>query len=707
VRESAYDMSGLNSSKMKYLVHRVRFVDYVPQAIHCLALEDCEDPSRLALSRADGSIEIWNIKDDWYQETVIRGCNGTSVESLDWCKGRLFTAGLHAEITEWDLTSLCPKVTVDSFGGAVWCLSVDHARTHLAAGCEDGTVRLFEVTSDGISYSKSLDQQQGRVLCLSWHVNDITLVTGSADSTVRVYNVVTGHCNLRITVDEFQSRSTLIWAIHITRDFVIITGDSLGNTQFWDGSHGTLLQSFKAHLADVLAVCANKDENMVFSGGVDSKIVQFQQITNKDGVPNWVRAASERMYSQDVRCLATLSGNHNFVISGGIDPNIVLYSIKQFGRSRCGGSSYRKIPPFPHVSMLCLASAANVLMYQMQSGLQFWKLEQTDDKSTTLKRAPVHLMEIKKKGDNHIVCSAISPCARWAAFSDVYHVSLFKLNLVTDGQSQVTVTKVFPLPVELLPAKQIIFTCDSSKLICTTSQGLIQILVVGDEPQLSNNLKIPHQTKDPPAIHLAAVSDDFHWLACSDFAKTVNIFSLRKMKLKSTLPQLESRITAMAFQPKTNKLAVICCNHQIFLFKPSSGKLTDWSKQALEHGLPKQWIGHHYKVINVQFDPSNHGLMLLQDDQMFTLLDLTEPLPDVDVVLYESKLVQERKRKNPSCVDGAQTDRQQKAFKVCRKYYPLLYAGYTKDGSLVVVERPWKSIVEKLPPPLYRKKYGT
>ena len=38
-------------------------------------------------------------------------------------------------------------------------------------------------------------------------------------------------------------------------------------------------------------------------------------------------------------------------------------------------------------------------------------------------------------------------------------------------------------------------------------------------------------SSDPPAIHLAAVSDDFHWLACSDFAKTVNIFSLRKMKV--------------------------------------------------------------------------------------------------------------------------------------------------------------------------------
>ena len=37
--------------KMKYTVHRVRFIDYVPQAIHCMAVEDCSEPCRLALSR--------------------------------------------------------------------------------------------------------------------------------------------------------------------------------------------------------------------------------------------------------------------------------------------------------------------------------------------------------------------------------------------------------------------------------------------------------------------------------------------------------------------------------------------------------------------------------------------------------------------------------------------------------------------------------
>lgn len=317
------------------------------------------------------------------------------------------------------------------------------------------------------------------------------------------------------------------------------------------------------------------------------------------------------------------------------------------------------------------------------------------------------LVEINKKGDYHIVCSAISPCACWVAFSDVHHISLFKLTLVKEGQLQVTVSKVFPLPVELLPAKQLIFTSDSSKLICATTQGLIQILVLGDEPHLTGSLEIPHQNKELCGIHLVAVSDDMRWLACSDCTKTVNVFNLKKMKLKNTLPHLESRVTAMVFQPNTNNLVVICCNNQLYMFKPSNGKLTDWSRKALEKGLPKQWTTRHCKVTNIQFHPSNHELMLLQDHQMFTTLDLRQPLPDVDVTLYESRLVKQQKRKRGFIIDGTLKDQDQTAIKVCRKYWPLLYAGYTKDSSLVVVERPWKSIVEKLPPPLYRKKYGT
>lgn len=45
-------------------------------------------------------------------------------------------------------------------------------------------------------------------------------------------------------------------------------------------------------------------------------------------------------------------------------------------------------------------------------------------------------------------------------------------------------------------------------------------------------------------------------------------------------------------------------------------------------------------------------------------------------------------------------------FKFVFLFQPLLYAGFTQDSSLVVVERPWRAMLDMLPPPLYRKKYG-
>ena len=73
---------------------------------------------------------------------------------------------------------------------------------------------------------------------------------------------------------------------------------------------------------------------------------------------------------------------------------------------------------------------------------------------------------------------------------------------------------------------------------------------------------------------------------------------------------------------------------KVYLFKPSSGKLTKWSRQALEHGLPRQWTSRRSQVINIQFNPSCHEVVLLQDHNMFTLLDLREVFPHFILILY-------------------------------------------------------------------------
>ena len=98
------------------------------------------------------------------------------------------------------------------------------------------------------------------------------------------------------------------------RDETIVSGDSFGHTQFWDGKTGTLLQDFKQHHVDVLAVVKSVDEMMVFSSGVDSKVSLFQLLeTNESNSKKWVCTANQRKHSRDVKCLTILK---NYLISG-------------------------------------------------------------------------------------------------------------------------------------------------------------------------------------------------------------------------------------------------------------------------------------------------------------------------------------------------------------------------------------------------------
>lgn len=80
-------------------IHRVRFVEYDPQPIHCLSFSDDDVASgctKLALSRGDGSIEIWTSSDgeSIYKKVWVPGRADFSIEALAWCGDRLFSAGL-------------------------------------------------------------------------------------------------------------------------------------------------------------------------------------------------------------------------------------------------------------------------------------------------------------------------------------------------------------------------------------------------------------------------------------------------------------------------------------------------------------------------------------------------------------------------------------------------------------------------------------
>ncbi|PSN57688.1 hypothetical protein C0J52_00311 [Blattella germanica] len=246
-------------------VHNVRFYNLEPRAIHCLAYE--RGLRKLALSRSDGSIEIWDLSHTPHLERTIPARVNYSVECLTWCKKRLFSAGLQGSVTEYDIQKLTVKFDIAVTAGPCWCLA-----------------------KEGLLFEKILDRQEGRILCISWDATGDVIVTGSIDA-VRVWNVETGHAIYRMTPGRVEGRIT-----------------------FWDGNVGTQIESYQSHKADILCLCLSEDETNVYCAGVDPLIMCFTKVKMKSGnntsgnKTKWVKSVQRWIHDHDVRALTLADG---------------------------------------------------------------------------------------------------------------------------------------------------------------------------------------------------------------------------------------------------------------------------------------------------------------------------------------------------------------------------------------------------------------
>ncbi|GBG66273.1 hypothetical protein CBR_g57871 [Chara braunii] len=380
--------SSLASSQSMLAIHRCRLLDWSPSAVVALApsldgtaVAVARESGQIELwSTAAGSV-------GWNCFSKIPGRKEASISSLVWCEGgspsgRLFSAGLDGLLVEWDLCTLRQKAVVDSLGGPVWGMAVEPTNPHttrgrkksraesngicengdgesdasdgeeghdddddddgdatcvndegprvqrVAVACDDGRVRLYTVEdgTDGMTFERSLPPVTGRVLSVAWATSD-KLFAGGADGCIRCWNVITKREVFRITVGiGSQKRENIcVWALLWLRSGVLVSGDSTGSTQFWDGKMGTLLHCHRRHQADVLALAATPSHTSVFAAGIDGQVVIYQEISNEvqdekserysedkgDQFKNWVYVGGRRSHTHDIRALAVFVVPHS------------------------------------------------------------------------------------------------------------------------------------------------------------------------------------------------------------------------------------------------------------------------------------------------------------------------------------------------------------------------------------------------------------
>ncbi|KAL5535151.1 UTP4 [Sanghuangporus sanghuang] len=425
-----------NADATAFAVHRCRFVDYSPSAITSVAFPPLVLPTssnsrsgksrrkrkgrfgHLAVGRSNGNIELyeWSNPPDqqehspkapqaWVLSKILYGPNPSKVDSIVFILRhpyllaynevpaladlRLFSAGGGSELVEWDIMSGIILRTLNSQGGAIWHMTANPTSTQLALGCEDGRVRLIDVSNGEMSHLRRFDRAKCRILSIAWgppvlpkpatsgdneeddetsskdeddEWTDSWLVTGGSDSSLRKWDAKTGRILDRMSTDKARGERTLVWAVGVLADGTIVSGDSLGIVKFWDSRTCTQLHSFPAHGADVLCMAISPDGQSVFTSGVDQKVCLFTHVkvsdTDKAGKnaghkskARWVQSTSKRMHSHDVRALAVwppylpisssarpshlspLSGIAPILVSGGLDASLVLAPCATAGTS--------------------------------------------------------------------------------------------------------------------------------------------------------------------------------------------------------------------------------------------------------------------------------------------------------------------------------------------------------------------------------------
>ncbi|RKP09200.1 WD40-repeat-containing domain protein [Thamnocephalis sphaerospora] len=750
-------------------LHRCRFVNYTPAAISAVAFSPrTYRRVYLACGRANGDVEIWDPASNW---TLLKVNYKQEKRRLTREAPRLFSAGLNALVTEWDLETLRPKQRLDSSGGAVWCMAVNPQQTMLAVGCEDGCVRLFDIADGEFAYLRTFEPTKARILSLAWSKSGQYLVTGSADSCVRKWDVAAGELlnvrrmQLRMTVGKESKMQTTVWAVLVLGDDTIVSGDSLGRVLFWDAKLGTVLHTLDHHKADVLCLAA-ADDAVVYSSGVDRKVNRYSRLDKKkrnkanasgdaDSAGSWVLSASARPHSHDVRALAVCPEVPiNAIVSGGIGVQLVVCRHSSFPSER------KQYLPFnPVAPLVSMAPASRLLLSRFDHSVRVWKLGQSNLTGNAQ-------LEMRKLGDQlGMKESAISRDGQWVAVSDLEQIKLFRLQPHPEVNGRLAARKITAFPAHLGKSRGALllaFSPDSTKLVAATPDATVAVadLSAWESGEFRvAELHPPHgqEHAENTTARSLDVSADGQWLAIGDLANRINVFNLDSLKHHATLPGFQSVHTALAFHPDSQQLFVALANNEFYAYDVERRRFTDWSRRIIAL-LPDSFRHMRDHILGIAFSQAHPETVLFWGSTFISRvhIDQMPACNDQNAALKKRRRPRSEKRqfheekeqvavkgkqeKEPVVVKGKQKKKHHKeweetlqepqeestaiecdvseptsqqpsppreTFSTVLRYQPLLHVGVVDAHQMVAVERPHFHIMQELPASFYAPQYGS
>lgn len=244
-----------------------------------------------------------------------------------------------------------------------------------------------------------------------------------------------------------------IWTLCVMTDSTVVSGDSRGQVQLWDGATGVLMDTFRQHSADVLALVVSPGERDIFASGVDGKVVCLQRSQCAEGSglsaanSTWIYVHAHRAHSHDVFSLAVVpvkrvdsgSDDELVLLSGGVEGRLSTYAVDSFVRVRPTW-----IPAIPTQSLTSCSHSREVIAVRHSEHVDVWQLQylktaaaDPPSSSDAVLRPQLGVVATNPncqlhsrlilKGDHHIHCCGLSPSGDVVALSSASGLRIYQL----------------------------------------------------------------------------------------------------------------------------------------------------------------------------------------------------------------------------------------------------------------------------------------
>ncbi|XP_076322457.1 U3 small nucleolar RNA-associated protein 4 homolog [Tachypleus tridentatus] len=191
-------------------------------------------------------------------------------------------------------------------------------------------------------------------------------------------------------------------------------------------------------------------------------------------------------------------------------------------------------------------------------------------------------------------------------------------------------------------------------------------------------------------------------LVTANIAGYINVYNLKEYKFLYSLPHYVCPPTALGVNSLMKNIVVIYSDQRLVEYSLEKQEYTAWMRQLQKDRVSLR-LSRYSPITEVSFDPNNKSLIILHDDSSVFLLDKSCML--VEKHTKQTCSVHEKDINHQ--ISPEVKGRVNKLVRKCTKFKHLLSFNNLENDEFVAVEITPSQILDKLPPLLKQKKFGT